>query len=67
MEIVNSMATPLELRVNQKQHLTSLLKIKRANMGKTVDGLAEELESAVVVMEQEDIAHCEKTIGVKAL
>ena len=61
------MAAPLEIRVNQKSHLNSLLKLKRANMGVTVIGLAEELETAVMVMEPEDVAYCEKIMGIKAL
>ena len=60
------MASSTELRSFQKQHLMALLKIKRANLGKTVDGLDEALELAVGVMEQEDVAYIEKLIGVKA-
>ena len=61
------MATPLEIRERQKQCLIGLLKIKRANAGYTVLGLQEEIESAVGVMEQEDVAYVEKVLGVKAL
>jgi len=44
-----------------------LLNIKKANKDNTVSGLQDELEKAVVVMEQGDIAWVEKIIGVKAL
>jgi len=59
------MATSLELRDWQKRHLSSLLRVKRA--GQSSQALAEELEYAVVAMEPEDVAYCEKIIGVKAL
>jgi len=60
------MAAALELRDWQKRHLISLLKIKRAAEG-SAEVLKGELENAVGVMEQEDVAYCEKIIGVKAL
>ena len=60
------MASAQEMRITQKQHLISLLKIKRANAGRTIDGLDEELENVVGVMEQEDVAYVEKLLGVKA-
>ena len=60
------MAIALEIRDWQKRHLTSLLKIKRANKDQAMPALTEELENAVAVMEQEDVAYCEKIIGVKA-
>ena len=61
------MATPLEIRERQKQHLGILLKIKRANIGTTVKELQESIEQAVIVMEQEDVAYVEKVFGVNAL
>ena len=61
------MATPLEIRVYQKQHLGTLLKIKSENPGITVKGLQEAIQAAVNVMEQEDVAYTEKIYGVKAL
>lgn len=61
------MASAVELRATQKDHLIWLLKIKRANQGKSVDTLHDALEHAVGVMEQEDVAYCEKIIGIKAL
>ena len=61
------MATSLELRAMQKEHLLWLLKIKRANKGKTVEGLHDAMEHAVGVMEQEDVAYCEKILGIKAI
>ena len=61
------MAIELEIRDWQKRHLTSLLKIKRAGAaGQALQALIEELENAVTVMEPEDVAYCEKIIGVKA-
>ena len=61
------MSTALELRDWQKRHLASLLKIKRAGVtGEANDVLINQLEDAVVGMEQEDVAYCEKIIGVKA-
>ena len=60
------MASSLELRDWQKTHLTSLLKIKRGAEGPIQKALLEELETAVARMEQEDVAYCEKIIGVKA-
>ena len=61
------MATPLEIRVNQKQLLGTLLKIKSENIGVNVNGLQEAIKAAVNVMEQEDVAYTEKIYGVKAL
>ena len=61
-----AMAIALEIRDWQKRHLTSLLKIKRAGAGQAMPALTEELENAVAVMEQEDVAYCEKIIGIKA-
>jgi|GEM_PF-3399595 len=62
------MAIALELRDWQKRHLTSLLKMKRAGVtGEAALTLKGELENAVAVMEQEDVAYCEKIIGVVAL
>jgi hypothetical protein len=60
------MANALELRDWQKRHLASLLKVKRSITGEIPAALTEELENAVVGMEQEDVAYCEKIIGVKA-
>ena len=61
------MATPLEIRVAQKQHLTSLLEIKKANHGNIVPGLDEAIKRVVGTMEQEDVAILEKVHGVKAI
>jgi len=61
------MATSSEMRDYHKRHLTSLLKVKRAGAGQALPALIEELENAVAAMEQEDVAYCEKIIGVKAL
>lgn len=61
------MATPLEIRERHKQHLGSLLKIKRANLNTSVVELQEQIEQAVMVMEAEDVAYVEKILGVKAI
>ncbi|MCL2357513.1 MAG: hypothetical protein FWC70_10255 [Defluviitaleaceae bacterium] len=57
----------LELRSRHKYHLSSLLKIKKSNHDKQVAGLQDEIQDAVVVMEQEDVAFVEKIVGIKAL
>jgi len=61
------MAIALEIREWQKRHLTSLLKLKRTMQNEAWPTLKEELENAVTIMEAEDVAYCEKIIGVKAL
>jgi len=61
------MATPLEIRVNQKNHLRSLLKIKKENGTNHVLGLEEEILAVIAIMEQEDIAWVEKVIGITAI
>ena len=61
------MATPLEIRVNQKHHLSSLLIVKRANAGVSVAELQKQIEEAITVMEAEDVAYVEKILGVKAI
>ena len=60
------MATPIEIAERQKRHLKSLLNIKKANTG-TVNELQREIEDAVAVMEQEDVAWVEKIVGIKAI
>ena len=61
------MANALEIRVNQKSNLMSLLRIKKANSHLKLEAITEEIERAVVVMEQEDVSYVEKIVGVKAL
>ena len=61
------MTNALEIRVNQKNHLTSLLNVKKANSHLKLDALEEEIKRVVVVMEQEDVSYVEKIVGVKAL
>ena len=61
------MANNLEIRVNLKHHLQSLLTIKKANQDKTVIELEEEIKRAVGVMDKEDVAWIEKIVGIKAL
>jgi hypothetical protein len=61
------MAIAVEIRDWQKRHLTSLLKVKRANGGIMVPGLKEEIENALTVMDKVDVEHVEAILGVKAL
>ena len=61
------MAYTLEIRVNQKNLLQSLLNIKKANSHLELKAIDEEIKRAVVVMEQEDVSYVEKIVGVKAL
>jgi len=59
------MAAELELRERQKNHLGSLLKLKKLN--EKVIGLKEEILNAILGMDQEDVALVEKLVGVKAI
>ena len=61
------MASMIEIRERQKNHLLSLLSIKAQNEGTVVKGLQEEIVRAVGPMEHEDIAWVEKLANVKAL
>lgn len=61
------MAIAIEIRERHKWHLNSLLIIKKANAGKSVPMLQEEINTAVALMEQEDVAWVEKIVGVKAI
>ena len=61
------MASELELRVNQKNHLGSLLKIKKALGDQDVPALNQEIMNVIIVMQEEDIALVEKIVGVKAM
>ena len=61
------MAIALEIRVNQKNHLASLLNVKKANSHLKLEALDEEIKRVVVVMEQEDVSYVEKIVGIKAL
>jgi len=63
------MAIAVEISERQKMHLTSLLKIKKlgvisAELERT---LTDEIISAVAPMSKEDVAWCEKVVGVVAL
>ena len=60
------MAITIEIRERQKHHLGVLLNIKKRNPN-GVDGLQKDIEDAVMVMEQEDVAFVEKIVGVKAI
>ena len=61
------MASMIEIRERQKNHLLSLLSIKAKNIGHDVKGLQEEIVRAIGPMEHEDIAWVEKLANVKAL
>jgi hypothetical protein len=61
------MASSIEVRERHKHHLKSLLNIKKINEGKDVPGLQFEIENAVAVMEQEDVAWVEKIVRITAL
>ena len=61
------MASSLEIRDKHRWHLYSLLKIKKASAGMTVPELQEEVNAAVALMDQEDVAWVEKIIGIKAI
>ena len=61
------MASTIEVREKHKWHLKSLLNIKKLNSGNTVPGLQDEIEDAVALMDQEDVAWVEKIVGVKAI
>ena len=61
------MANALEIRVNQKNHLMSLLNVKLANAPTKLLAIDEEIKRVVVVMEQEDVSYVEKIVGTNAL
>ena len=61
------MSTELEIRERQKNHLQVLLELKRKNRDIHIEGLESALKTAVIPMNQEDIAWVEKIIGVNAL
>ena len=61
------MASSIEVRERQKHHLNVLLNLKKLNDGVNVKGLQREIENAVAVMEQEDVAWVEKIVGIIAL
>ena len=60
------MATLSEMQIWQKRHLLSLLKIK-GGLPQATPELTDELKQAVGEMTKEDVAYCEKIIGVQAL
>ena len=65
------MATELELRERQRNHLGSLLKIKKALGDHDVPALRQEIErevmNAIIGMLEEDVALVEKIVGIKAM
>ena len=61
------MANALEIKERQKFHLMSLLRIKKANSHLKLEAIEEEIKTAVVVMEQEDVSYVEKIVGINAL
>ena len=65
------MATELELRLGQRNHLGSLLKIKKALGDQDVPALRQEIQreilNAIIGMLEEDVALVEKIVGIKAM
>ena len=61
------MANNIEIKERQRQWLSSLLRVKKKNIGSEMVGLQDEIEIVVSVMEQEDVAWVEKINGVKAI
>ena len=61
------MPSILEIRKEEKRDLSNLLQIKKENPGYEVKGLQRKITEQIAVMEQEDIAHVEKIIGIKAI
>ena len=60
------MTASIEVRERHKALLGALLRIKKINRGKVVDGLQQEIDNALMVTEQEDVAWVEKIAGVTA-
>ena len=60
------MSASIETQEKHKWHLHSLLKIKKANEGITIAELQAEIQAAVALMVQEDVAWVEKVVGIKA-
>jgi hypothetical protein len=61
------MASAIEIKERHRHHLNVLLKIKKLNENNEVKGLQTEIENAIAVMEQEDVAWVEKIVGIKAM
>jgi hypothetical protein len=61
------MMIEMEIRERNRQHLGSLLKVKKALGGQNVPELKEEIVELVIRMIQEDVAMVENLIGVKAI
>ena len=65
------MVTDLGLRERQKNHLGSLLKIKKALGEQDMPTLRQQLErevmDAIIGMLQEDVAFVEKIVGIKEM
>ena len=61
------MSTELEIRERQKEHLKSLLDIKKANGNREVLQLDAAIRNVLVRMNQEDIAWVEKIAEVKSI
>lgn len=59
----------MEIAERQKNHLTSLLKVKKAivNSPKAQSVLQSEIITSVAPMSNEDVAWCEKIVGINAL
>ena len=61
------MASMIEIRERQKNHLNVLLKLKKMNKDVEVKGLQDLIRDAIISMEVEDVAYVEKIIGISAL
>jgi len=61
------MASAIEVRERQKNHLGALLKLKKKNPDIVIEGLQELIVDALFSMEQEDVSWVEKLVGVSAL
>ena len=61
------MPSILEMRVEQKKDLSVLLELKKDNAGIEVKGLQRKITAQIAIMEQEDISHIEKIMGIKAI
>ena len=57
----------MEIRERQRHVLGLLLELKKDNQGITIVGLQEKIKSAVLVMDQEDVAWVEKIVGIEAI
>ena len=55
--------TNLELQAVQREKLYDLLMLEKLNPGVTVVGLREQINKAIAIMPEEDVAYVEKIIN----